>query len=1051
MTDQIDTQLKREVERLVTAPYAPSLQDLYGLVQDAPPASIRCWAFCKPCQIGALVDILVDGLSRSRFALPLLSAFASVTPVRDTLLQRHAHLLDQFLENSTTEVGLQYDSMCIAILSSPLPADFLIPARLTSFISTVIHKLSENPCSETILPLHRISTGLRTSPRILLEIPEEIMSRIQVELTKTLRNLSDHMGNLLCLATFANLASLQGSLSKQEARSYSPLWLQSVNNFFGPKRGLKTMDLVVLRAAESICLAIEICDRVEPEQREAWIAANPSKIAKLREKVTRNGIDRDVQNLGATFLVSILPTAALSSEIPQLALDWIFSKTNYFVLDVLPVQYMQRIAVANVACSRESAVRGILDYALSTLQLSHPTDPSNLQSLVIARALVAGLQDTDTELFSTCISETILHQCSKPMAQLLENYPYTASSSQCHGSSVCYNTHSQSQNELVCELFACYLYASLSHKSNANGPSPAALDALRTFIKKSKQFVCTSRCSFSETKRTDCAKIISPIRSHEDLPSSRSDWREAIAETLMLNARTAQDNMVRKIEDICYDLEQRCGNVEAPLRAAEKERNEYSAEVESLRAQNDELQLQLQKSSSTIEDLHQEIFRLEHRSEAATIRAEELTANLNALQKEMANHRRESQETVTSEREHARSRELDLVASITEKDDQLEALQEEVAEQRKANDDLQNIIDEVSKDKATCLEHITSLEQEVTRLGESLQHWQTLVTEKEEEAKRILHEKENNDKDAKIQQEKLHEQSVEFDKLEAAFQLAAEDHRKERGSLEERIRKANIENDKWKERYSRMCVAKDKAAIVATTEAKEKSKRIEYLETKMRKLKDERAAKAREFSEAQQHIGRLMNIMGFKAEPEISKTPNRHRRARPRGGSTEPVVRPQQTQHDEKEAAAAEEEDFQTQPENHSGASFESDTFSSEKRSQKRSLDRAFPDADLSSPRTVNGGQLADAGGRHPPSSPRQSNRTPLGDANLNSQPSSQKSTKSHHSSRESVERSQSRGMLNENHLQHIDLDMDLEFSKDFLFTSTSLSNSNDHAPPFET
>lgn len=139
------------------------------------------------------------------------------------------------------------------------------------------------------------------------------MSSIQVELTKTLRNLADHMGNLLSLATLANLASLQGKLSNQESRSSTPLWLQSVSHFFGPKRGLKTMDLVVLRvilacsdscseltpvqAAESICLAIQICDRVEPEQKEAWNAANPSKIAKLREKVMRSGIDRGVQIL----------------------------------------------------------------------------------------------------------------------------------------------------------------------------------------------------------------------------------------------------------------------------------------------------------------------------------------------------------------------------------------------------------------------------------------------------------------------------------------------------------------------------------------------------------------------------------------------------------------------------------------------------------------------------------------------------------------------------------------------------------------------------------
>ncbi|PYI07053.1 hypothetical protein BO78DRAFT_102727 [Aspergillus sclerotiicarbonarius CBS 121057] len=75
MADQQSIRLGCEVERLVTAPYAPSLQDLQGLVQTTTSNSIRLWAFHKPCQIGALVDVLVDGLSRSRFALPLLRTF----------------------------------------------------------------------------------------------------------------------------------------------------------------------------------------------------------------------------------------------------------------------------------------------------------------------------------------------------------------------------------------------------------------------------------------------------------------------------------------------------------------------------------------------------------------------------------------------------------------------------------------------------------------------------------------------------------------------------------------------------------------------------------------------------------------------------------------------------------------------------------------------------------------------------------------------------------------------------------------------------------------
>lgn len=198
------------------------------------------------------------------------------------------------------------------MLSTPLPPSFVVPACLASFISHLIGSIGNKPCAETVLPLYQLMTGLRTHPRVLLEVPSEIMSNLQVELTKTLRNLDDHTGNLLCLATFAQIASSKLAQMNSNKEQF-PSWLQNVKYFFGPKRGLKTLDLVVLRvilacsascnnltaeqARESVRLAIEICDVLEPGQRASWIAANSIKIAKLCEKVTRSGIDRGVQIL----------------------------------------------------------------------------------------------------------------------------------------------------------------------------------------------------------------------------------------------------------------------------------------------------------------------------------------------------------------------------------------------------------------------------------------------------------------------------------------------------------------------------------------------------------------------------------------------------------------------------------------------------------------------------------------------------------------------------------------------------------------------------------
>lgn len=176
----------------------------------------------------------------------------------------------------------------------------------------MIERMRVNPCAETIRPLYLVSSCLQASG-VLFELPLEVMTCFQTEFTKTLRNLEDHIGNLLCLATFARLGSYERRNAETENGVDEPTWLQNIRHFFGPKRGLKTLDLVVLRvilacssnygnltvqqSAESIRLAISICDGVDKAQRECWIEGNSTKLAKLLEKVTRPGIDRSVQIL----------------------------------------------------------------------------------------------------------------------------------------------------------------------------------------------------------------------------------------------------------------------------------------------------------------------------------------------------------------------------------------------------------------------------------------------------------------------------------------------------------------------------------------------------------------------------------------------------------------------------------------------------------------------------------------------------------------------------------------------------------------------------------
>ncbi|KAM0100507.1 hypothetical protein ACP6JE_004927 [Aspergillus fumigatus] len=923
----------------------------------------------------------------------------SVSAFSDALLERHPAVFDQFLEKALKSDESEWMTLCTAILSTPLPPKFIAPARLAPFIMRLINALGENPCSETIFPLYQIMTGLQPVPGVLLEISPETMSSLQVEITKTLRNLDDHMGNLLCLATFARISLSWDTNAEREHGPQSPTWLQNVKHFFGQKRGLKTLDLVILRvilacsascdnlpprkAAESIRLAIEICDSVEQGQKDCWIANNAPKIAKLCEKVNNNGIDWQVQMMGLTFLTSLLPGSALSPEIPR------------------------------------SALQGLLT---QERQSSKAVPQYLIPRLVKANASV------EPRILSSALATNDLREINRTLNELTETVFEKPSPSQCEGANLCYASTSNSANELLFDLIVFTSLMSPLGEMGSEVSNPARTSSLTNFLLKAKSSIPKNNCSFSEFKPWDSQVELPLVVLPKRGPTSRHDWRTGIAETLTLSLRMTHNNLIQKMEEVCFDLEQRCTTIEAPLRAVEDERDQIAVQAEQLKQQKSELELQLQQASSTISELQQEIFHLENHARSTSARVEELSTSLDTARRELEDQRRTSQETTNSEREKARTRELDLLASITEKDDQIEELQEETRNLREDNNALRQILDTVSKEKNTSLEHTAALKQDVVRLEQCVEHGKLLLAQRDEEMSRLQADQGHMKSQMEALQKKLDEESAQVQELKTALRNAEETHRTEVNTLkkqyESQISEITVEYTENKGEMKALQAVMHAAASSATKELQAKERRIQHLERKVQQLRDERALKAREFSEAQQHIGRLMSVMGFKPGPREPKAASKQQCSGSTLGPLEAVTIQQQT--------AQRDEDPQSQSQNMLGDSFASPTPQSG-RSPKRFRTTAA-DQDLGESRTQSQAR------------PRR-NRQALGEANRNKQTNSQRSGASQCTPNASLQGAQAGPNWDENHFHDIDLDMDLEFSKDFVFTSTALSEANDHIP----
>lgn len=660
--------------------------------------------------------------------------------------------------------------------------------------------MAGKPSAETVAPLHSLMSTLQASPRILDEVPSEVMSNLQLEFTKTLRNLDDHMGNLLCLATFAQIASTSNA-NRHNQHGPQPLsWLLNIQSFFGPKRGQKTLDLVVLRvilacssncnlassqAAESIRLAICVLDAVEPEQKHTWISNNSSKIAKLCEKVAKDGLGRDIQVMGVTFLVSLCPVAALPSQIRDLGLRVLVSSDSRGALGNMPPHLISRLTESLAICD-ESVVYELLRFTMDVLKDDSPNRGS-LASLHLAALFLSGFKSTDSKPIISSLLNSV--STKDAIASLFTKFPVVPSQDECCGSEVCYCAYAALKNKILLSLFEIYFAAALSQSGNTTD-----VMLMKSFVNHAAKTFAEKDCAFSMVDLKEFRKPLF-LRSTQDFSSTHTptrDWRSGFTEAFMQNAQLSHDNMMKKIGDICSDMEGRCYDAEGPLRSAEQERDHNIAEKEQLKHQSEDLQRQLEQSSHTISCLQHDLSRMGENAENASCRVQELTATLESTHQELQEQRRISEDTLNTERELARSRELDLIAMATEKDDQFEELEEKTSRLQSENEEMRKTLDAASKEMTTSSEASASLRNELAEIKSILEKTKDICGQKEDEVKRLLTDNEDlrvelgtvkakvclrytiNHIKALINGVQTEEQNIEVERLHSALQEAEE-------------------------------------------------------------------------------------------------------------------------------------------------------------------------------------------------------------------------------------------------------------------------------------
>lgn len=208
------------------------------------------------------------------------------------------------------------------LLCKPLPAGIATPDALLPFLSRLLTAAIESTSVTTVRPVYSMLT--RRQSTLVQVLPADIIRNLHDRLLRVLKHSDQQLLNLLCLGVFARLVSGYRSRRGLDKEKISTLLepddphpqqdavnIGSIEKFFNELKAPKTIQLVVLGvisafsessqtplrdALETLSLATEILDTVEPLIKSKWIDANHVTMQKLYEKISRASLPVELQS-----------------------------------------------------------------------------------------------------------------------------------------------------------------------------------------------------------------------------------------------------------------------------------------------------------------------------------------------------------------------------------------------------------------------------------------------------------------------------------------------------------------------------------------------------------------------------------------------------------------------------------------------------------------------------------------------------------------------------------------------------------------------------------
>ena len=719
------------------------MQRLFNCTNDVDCSELKLWAEGNGCQIEALAIAVLEGLQLWPFSLDILRAFCGVESFRNAVLLQKPELLAQLLEKALDGKDVQSPCArtCLSMLSSPLPGNYPVPASVTGFLEWTVKAAVEEPCAASIRPVYSLLCGLGVDHLNIL--PVDIVIALQNSLIKVLKSLNEHVGNLLCLAVFANFHlyselrpgyssgsspwSISSGEKEQAAKHPEDIYGPS-RQFFQAKRASKTMDLVVLRmilacssnselkqdqALEILELSKVIIGAIEGKEKNAWHGRNSAKVDKLIEKVLRKDLDPRIQT-------KALEALALFSNVKDLPLEIIQLVEGLLLREEEPSDHGDLIQIYGSRL-RESFIKAQLQEALrvavtpTTNPLSGIRELKNMINYVKALLILVDASPDLRRIILVSISSNELRDL---LASFLASAPVLVSkSASLDHDQGCPCILGNIQCKLHSDISTLLLKTALLSQPTEMSIETSCVTAL--LEKHATMSGLLSTCgTFSASNRPVIPTL--SLLEIQNTPLTLHDvgtWRIWLKDELDCDVARRHETVIRTLGAVCRDLERRCHAVEEPLRTEQAKVSKLQSQFGQVKASNISLEGEVQDAKSIIDGMGQERAEILDQLQSSEQNCRTLSNNLQRLEEELHAARREASRSEEVAKERLGLLELEQLALKNGKDEIIEEQQQELHTLKQSIEDLNSIV---------------SQEQNAAAIGRNtVEHFKTLLTTSE--------------------------------------------------------------------------------------------------------------------------------------------------------------------------------------------------------------------------------------------------------------------------------------------------------------------------------